>query len=71
VTVDDDYLSYGIGAEIIASVCEDPGIRLRATPVRIAHPDIPIPFTPVMEHFVLPNSDKIIAAIRTLLGNTQ
>lgn len=71
VTVDDDYLSYGIGAEIIASVCEYPGIRLRAAPVRIAHPDIPIPFTPVMEHFVLPNSDKITDAIRTLLGNTQ
>ena len=71
VTVDDDYLSYGIGAEIIASVCEDSSIKLRAAPMRIAHPDIPIPFTPVMEHFVLPNSDKITDAIRTLLGHTQ
>ena len=71
LAVDDDYLSYGIGAEIIASVCEDCSIRLRAAPARIAHPDIPIPFTPVMEHFVLPNSDKITDAVRTLLGHTQ
>jgi pyruvate/2-oxoglutarate/acetoin dehydrogenase E1 component len=71
LVVDDDYLSYGIGAEIIATVCEDSSIKLRAAPMRIAHPDIPIPFTPVMEHFVLPNSDKIIAAVRTLLGHAQ
>ena len=37
---------------------EDASIALRAAPVRIAHPDIPIPFTPVMEHFVLPSGAK-------------
>jgi len=66
LVVDDDYLSYGIGAEIIASVCEA-GIPLRAAPVRIAHPDIPVPFTPVMEHFVLPDADKVTAAALTLM----
>ncbi len=66
LVVDDDYLSYGVGAEIIASVCEQ-GIALRAPPARIAYPDIPVPFTPVMEHFVLPNADKIAAAVRAML----
>jgi pyruvate dehydrogenase E1 component beta subunit len=68
VVADDDYLSYGLGAEIIASVCEDPSIRMRAAPVRIAFPDIPVPFTPVMEHFVLPNADKIAAAVRPMMA---
>jgi pyruvate/2-oxoglutarate/acetoin dehydrogenase E1 component len=66
LVVDDDYLSYGVGAEIIASVCEA-GIPLRAAPARIAHPDIPVPFTPVMEHFVLPNADKVTAAALKLM----
>jgi pyruvate dehydrogenase E1 component beta subunit len=66
IVVDDDYLSYGVGAEIIASVCEA-GIALRAPPQRIAFPDIPVPFTPVMEHFVLPSADKVAAAARQML----
>lgn len=66
LVVDDDYMSYGVGAEIIASVCEA-GIPLRAGPCRIAHPDIPVPFTPVMEHSVLPDADKVTAAALTLL----
>ena len=66
LVVDDDYMSYGVGAEIIASVCEA-GIPLRAAPRRIAHPDIPVPFTPVMEHFVLPDADKVTAAAITML----
>lgn len=66
LVVDDDYLSYGVGAELIASVCER-GIALRAPPARIAYPDIPVPFTPVMEHFVLPNADKVAAAVRAMM----
>lgn len=66
LVVDDDYMSYGVGAEIIASVCEA-GIALRAPPRRIAHPDIPVPFTPVMEHFLLPDADKVATAALDLL----
>lgn len=67
VVVDDDYLSFGVTGEVIASVCEDRSVTLRAAPARIAHPDIPIPFTPVMEHFVLPSSAKIVAAIEDMM----
>jgi len=66
VAVDDDYLSYGVSGEVIASVCEA-GVPLRAPPERISFPDIPIPFSPALEHFVLPNSDKVIAAINRAL----
>jgi pyruvate dehydrogenase E1 component beta subunit len=67
VVVDDDYLSYGLAGEIIASVCEA-GVTLRAPPVRIAYPDIPVPFSPSLEHAVLPNADKLAAAIRASMG---
>ncbi|MEM8696552.1 MAG: alpha-ketoacid dehydrogenase subunit beta [Pseudomonadota bacterium] len=62
VAADDDYLSYGVSGEVIASVCEA-GVPMRAPPERISFPDIPIPFSPALEHFVLPNSDKITAAV--------
>ena len=63
IVVDDDYLSCGLAGEIIASVCEV-GTTLRSPPMRISHPDIPIPYSPAMEHFVLPNAEKVEAAIR-------
>ena len=33
---------------------------------RVAFPDIPIPFTPVMEQWALPNADKIVAAYHAM-----
>jgi acetoin:2,6-dichlorophenolindophenol oxidoreductase subunit beta len=67
VVVDDDYLSFGVSAEVIATVCEHGGATLRSPPMRIAYPDIPVPFTPVMEHFVLPSADKVTAAVQAML----
>jgi pyruvate dehydrogenase E1 component beta subunit len=66
ITLDDDYLSYGVGAEVIASVAEVDGL-LKAPPQRIAHPDVPIPFTPVMEQHLLPSADKLIARAQAML----
>lgn len=71
LVIDDDYLSYGIGSEIIASVCEDRSIRLKAAPRRIAHPDIPVPFTPVMEHHVLPSAEKLLEATLEMMEHSE
>ena len=65
IVVDEDYHSYGVSGEIIATVCES-GVDLKAPPRRIAYPDVPIPFARVMERFCLPNPDKIAAAAREL-----
>jgi len=67
LVIDDDYLSYGIGAEVIASVCEDRALKLKAPPRRIAYPDIPVPFTPVMEHYVLPNAEKLLGEAKLIM----
>ena len=61
IVVDEDYHSYGMTAEIIASVTEA-GVPMKAAPQRVAYPDIPIPFTPVMEQWALPSAEKIVKA---------
>ena len=66
VVVDDDYKSYGVGAEIISSIVEtDVGI-LKSSPQRVAYPDISVPFSPPMEQFALPNAEKVLAAVKKL-----
>ncbi|WP_375209384.1 alpha-ketoacid dehydrogenase subunit beta [Hyphomonas jannaschiana] len=67
ISVDDDYHSYGVGAEILASVAEQDDLHLKAPLKRISYPDIPVPFAPEMEHAVLPNAGKIVTASRKLL----
>ena len=62
IVVDEDYMSYGVSGEIIASVTEHDISVLKAAPKRVAFPDVPIPFARVMEQFCLPDPDKIVAA---------
>jgi pyruvate dehydrogenase E1 component beta subunit len=70
LAVDDDYLSYGISGEVIASAVTEPQIKWRATPARISYPDVPVPFSPVLEQAALPNSDKVLAAARTMMSES-
>ena len=60
IVVDEDYMSYGVSGEVIASVTEHDISVLKAAPKRIAFPDVPIPYARVMEQFCLPNPDKIV-----------
>jgi len=66
IVIDEDYHSFGVSGEIIASVVEHDIGMLKARPQRVAFPDIPIPFTPVMEQWALPNADKIVAAYHAM-----
>jgi pyruvate dehydrogenase E1 component beta subunit len=68
IVVDDDYSNCGIAAEIIATVVEHDMSLLKAAPKRIAYPDIPVPFSPIMEHYALPNAEKIMVAASEMLG---
>ena len=62
VVADDDYSSYGVTGEVIASVVERDARVLKSSPRRVAYPDIPVPFARPMERFALPNAAKIVAA---------
>jgi pyruvate/2-oxoglutarate/acetoin dehydrogenase E1 component len=68
VVVDEDYLSYGLSGEVVASVTDvDPSL-LRAPVARVAVPDVPIPYAHSLEYAVLPRHDRIEAAIRAVVA---
>jgi pyruvate/2-oxoglutarate/acetoin dehydrogenase E1 component len=68
LVVDEGHLRGGAAAEI-AAVIADKGFDLLDAPVkRLATPDVPIPFSPPMEKFVLPDDTKIVKAVKELLG---
>jgi pyruvate/2-oxoglutarate/acetoin dehydrogenase E1 component len=69
VVVDEAYLSCGIQGEIIATVTENAFYHLKAPPVRLGNPGVPVPFAPTLEEAVIPNIDKIERAIRQTLKN--
>ena len=41
---------------------------LHVPPKRVCAPDVPIPYSPVMEQFCLPDKARIIAAVREVLA---
>jgi len=64
IVVDEDYKSFGLTGEIIASVAERDLASLKSPPRRLAVPDVPIPYSRPMEQFVLPNAGAIAEAVR-------
>jgi len=69
IVVDDDYQSFGVASEIMALASELAFKHLRSAPARVAHPDVPIPFSPVLERHLLPSSAKIVAAAEKMIRN--
>jgi len=66
---DEDYLSFGLSGEIAALVAENlDTVRLEAPVRRLAVPDVPIPYSRVLEQAVIPQVDDIAAAVRELVG---
>jgi pyruvate dehydrogenase E1 component beta subunit len=67
VVTDEDYMSYGVSGEVIASVVERDPTVLKKPPVRVCTPDIPIPFARPMEQAILPLAPRIADAARKLM----
>ncbi len=63
VVVDEGYSNCGVGAEIIARVQEKAFDFLDAPMQRIHPVSAPIPFSPVLEHALLPDLDKIVDVV--------
>ncbi len=67
VVVDEDYQSFGVSGEVVATVTDhDPGM-LRMPVQRVAVPDVPIPYAHDLEYAVLPRPERIERAIRASL----
>jgi 2-oxoisovalerate dehydrogenase E1 component beta subunit len=62
----EDTLTGGFGAEIAATVAEEAFEHLDAPPRRLAAPDTPVPFAPVLEQAFIPQVGDVVAALREL-----
>ncbi len=67
VVVEEGHKTVGVGAEIAALAAEEAIYYLEGPIKRVAALDIPIPYSPPMEKYVLPNEEKITKAIREAL----
>jgi pyruvate dehydrogenase E1 component beta subunit len=67
VVVEEGVKTGGVGAEIAALIAEE-GLEFLRTPVkRVAALDLPMPYSPTMEKYVLPSEEKILAAVRAVM----
>jgi acetoin:2,6-dichlorophenolindophenol oxidoreductase subunit beta len=66
--VHDAWRNCGIGAEIAASLYEELFAELHQPIERLAHLDVPHPYSPALEDAVRPNRDKIAQTVRAMLA---
>ncbi len=64
--VHEDTLTGGIGAELAAILAEELFEYLDGPITRVAAPDAPFPYAPLLEAAFLPNAEKIVTAARKL-----
>ncbi|WP_343212957.1 alpha-ketoacid dehydrogenase subunit beta [Arthrobacter sp. H5] len=71
VILEDDWLSYGIGAEISATLMEGAFDYLDAPVRRVAAAEVPLPYAKPLESAALPDANDLIKVIRELLEATS
>jgi pyruvate/2-oxoglutarate/acetoin dehydrogenase E1 component len=67
VIVSEDCKTAGVSAEIAAIVAEEAIDYLDAPIKRVAEPDTPIPFSPPLEQYVIPDEKAIIRAVKKVV----
>ena len=70
VIVHEALRSFGVGAEIAASIHEHLHGQLKSKVLRLGAPQCPVPFSKVLENAFLPNKNVIAEAVRSSLGRS-
>jgi pyruvate dehydrogenase E1 component beta subunit len=70
VVLEDDWLSYGIGAEVSATIGEGAFDFLDAPVRRVAAAEVPLPYAKPLERAALPTADNLIDVIHEVLAAT-
>jgi pyruvate dehydrogenase E1 component beta subunit len=70
LVVDEGFRFCGFASEIISMVTERSFHSLKQPPRQITPLHTTIPFSPVLENFVMPSPEKIAAEIRAMLGTS-
>jgi 2-oxoisovalerate dehydrogenase E1 component beta subunit len=68
LVVHEDVKTLGLGAELSAVIMEEKFDALDAPVLRVTYPDTHAPFSHVLEAHNLPNTDKIVDALRRLVA---
>jgi pyruvate/2-oxoglutarate/acetoin dehydrogenase E1 component len=67
VIVSEDSKTAGVSAEIAATIAEEAIDYLDAPINRVTEPDTPIPFSPPLEKYVIPDEKTIIKAVKKVV----
>jgi len=67
VIVSEDCKTAGVSAEIAAMVAEEAIDYLDASIKRVAEPDAPIPFSPPLEQYVIPDEKAVMKAVKKVV----
>jgi pyruvate dehydrogenase E1 component beta subunit len=70
VVAEDDWLTYGIGAEIAATIQEGAFDWLDAPVRRVAMAEVPLPYSKPLELAALPSGESLVTAVRDTLAAT-
>jgi pyruvate dehydrogenase E1 component beta subunit len=68
VVVQEGWPFAGVAAEVISAIIEDAFDELDAPPARVTNLDVPMPYATTLENLVLPQPDKVVAAVRRVVG---
>jgi pyruvate dehydrogenase E1 component beta subunit len=68
VVAEDDWLTYGIGAEIAATISDGAFDHLDAPVRRVAAAEVPLPYAKPLEQAALPSADSLVTAVRETLA---
>jgi pyruvate dehydrogenase E1 component beta subunit len=68
LVVDEDYLGFGLSGEIAALIAENlDTLELHAPVMRLAVPNVPIPYSRPLEQFVIPQVASIVQAVQAAM----
>jgi pyruvate dehydrogenase E1 component beta subunit len=68
VVVDENWRSGGLAAEVVARIMEHAFFELDAPVARVCSEEVPIPYAKHLEDAALPQPEKIVAAVKEMLG---
>jgi len=71
IVSDTGHTHFGVGAEVVAAVCERAHAQLRSPPIRIGLPHVPTPTTPALADLYYPVARDIARQALTSLGSNR
>jgi pyruvate dehydrogenase E1 component beta subunit len=70
VIVEEDWYSYGVGAELVATIQEGAFDYLDAPIRRVAQAEVPLPYAKIMEQAALPKAQNLVEVIKSTLDTS-